>query len=135
VRLEFRKGSIFLLSRLTITNDEVFALLISNSQQMNGCCWSNSAPSLMCCNFIVLSLFRLMICPQVFLYATKEISQSQTPLIHEVIPMFDIITTALDEYIDNTSLHAAVCHPSPSRLLCLVSSMCRLIPTILNINM
>jgi hypothetical protein len=39
---------------------------------------------------------------QVFLVATKKISQSRTPLIHEVIPIFDIITGAMDEFIDNT---------------------------------
>jgi hypothetical protein len=29
---------------------------------------------------------------QVFLIATKQMSQSKTPLVHEVIPLFDIIT-------------------------------------------
>ncbi|KAG6808836.1 hypothetical protein H0H92_002699 [Tricholoma furcatifolium] len=37
----------------------------------------------------------------VFLVMTHKISQSETPLFHEFIPIFDIITTALDEFIDN----------------------------------
>lgn len=38
---------------------------------------------------------------KVFLHATRKISQSRIPLIHEVIPIFDILTGALDEFIDN----------------------------------
>ncbi|KDR74458.1 hypothetical protein GALMADRAFT_29018, partial [Galerina marginata CBS 339.88] len=45
-----------------------------------------------------------------FLFATKEISQSATPLIHQVIPIFDIITTALEDKIDDSTLPLAVCH-------------------------
>ena len=41
---------------------------------------------------------------QVFLIATKQMSQSKTPLIHEVIPLFDIITRALDEYKGDLTL-------------------------------
>jgi hypothetical protein len=35
-------------------------------------------------------------------------SQSKTPLVHEVVPIFDIITRALDEHLDDTTLPAAV---------------------------
>lgn len=41
---------------------------------------------------------------QVFLVATHKISQSRIPLIHEVIPIFDVLTGALDEFIDNIAL-------------------------------
>jgi len=41
-------------------------------------------------------------------------SQSKTPLVHEVIPIFDIIAQALDDYVDDATLPptvhmAAVC--------------------------
>lgn len=49
------------------------------------------------------------VCLQVFLIATKQISQSKTLLVHEVIPIFDVINHALDEHIDDTTLPAAVC--------------------------
>jgi hypothetical protein len=39
----------------------------------------------------------------IFLEATKKISQSKTPLVHEVIPIVDILTHTLDDYIDDTS--------------------------------
>ncbi|KIM35089.1 hypothetical protein M413DRAFT_48960, partial [Hebeloma cylindrosporum] len=45
-----------------------------------------------------------------FLLATKEILKSKTPLIHQVIPIFDIITTALEDSIDNNSLPSVVRH-------------------------
>jgi hypothetical protein len=44
----------------------------------------------------------------VFLLATKKISCSRVPLIHEVIPIFDALTAALDEFLDNTALLPAV---------------------------
>jgi len=40
----------------------------------------------------------------------KEISKSKTPLIHQVIPIFDIITTALEDSIDNDALPLVVRH-------------------------
>lgn len=40
--------------------------------------------------------------------ATKHISQSRVPLIHEVIPIFDVITTALDDFTDDTKLSPCV---------------------------
>ena len=43
-----------------------------------------------------------------FLIATKQMSQSQTPLIHMVIPIFDIITRALDDHINDDTLPPAV---------------------------
>ena len=45
---------------------------------------------------------------QVFLIATHQISQSKTPLVHEVIPIFDIITRALDEHVEDLTLPPAV---------------------------
>ena len=30
------------------------------------------------------------------------------PLIHDVIPLFDILTTAMDDFIDNVNLHPTV---------------------------
>jgi hypothetical protein len=35
-------------------------------------------------------------------------SQSKTPLLHEVIPLFDIITGHLERFIDNTDNFPAV---------------------------
>jgi hypothetical protein len=35
-------------------------------------------------------------------------SQNQTPLLHEVIPLFDIITGHLDKFIDNADNFPAV---------------------------
>ena len=50
----------------------------------------------------------------VFLEATKKISQSNCPLLHNIIPIFDILTHILDDHIDdNTKLpavQAAACH-------------------------
>jgi hypothetical protein len=45
---------------------------------------------------------------QVFLQATKKISQSEVPLLHEVVPIFDIITRTLDDYVDDQSKFPAV---------------------------
>jgi hypothetical protein len=36
---------------------------------------------------------------QVFLFAMQQILQSKTPLMHEVIPIFDTVTQVLDEHI------------------------------------
>lgn len=59
---------------------------------------------------IVNSIFRFVSTYQiqVFLLATKKISHSRIPLIHEVIPIFDALTTALDEFLDNEELLPAV---------------------------
>jgi hypothetical protein len=45
---------------------------------------------------------------QVFLITTRQISQSKTPLVHEVILIFDIITQALDEHAEDLTLLPAV---------------------------
>ena len=45
---------------------------------------------------------------QVFLLTTKKISHSHILLIHEVIPIFDALTSALDEFLDNSVLLSAV---------------------------
>jgi len=42
--------------------------------------------------------------------ATKEISKSKTPLVHQVIPIFDIITTALEDNIENNMLPLVIRH-------------------------
>ena len=45
---------------------------------------------------------------QVFLSATKRISSHSTPLLHHVIPLFDIITRKLDGFVDDGKLHPCV---------------------------
>ncbi|KAJ3505977.1 hypothetical protein NMY22_g17397 [Coprinellus aureogranulatus] len=42
--------------------------------------------------------------------ATKELSSSKKPLVHEVIPIIDTLTTFFDETIDDTMLHPTVRH-------------------------
>jgi hypothetical protein len=63
----------------------------------------------------VRGLYLLMICYvvvthrfKVFLIATNQISQSKNPLVHEVIPVFDIISRALDDHIGDVTLPTAV---------------------------
>jgi hypothetical protein len=46
---------------------------------------------------------------QIFLYATERISQSKTPLVHEVILIFDSITQVLDNSIGDYTLPPVVC--------------------------
>jgi hypothetical protein len=43
-----------------------------------------------------------------FLDATKKISQNKVPLIYEVILIVNILTTAMDDFIDDESLHSTV---------------------------
>jgi hypothetical protein len=38
----------------------------------------------------------------------KQMSQSKTPLVHNVIPVIDIITQALNDYSDDTALPLAM---------------------------
>ena len=45
---------------------------------------------------------------QVFLIATKQVSQSKNPLVHEVIPIFDIVSRALDEHVSDITLPPSV---------------------------
>jgi len=47
---------------------------------------------------------------QVFLFATNQISTNKIPLIHQVIPIFDVITTALEDNIENDTLPLIVRH-------------------------
>jgi hypothetical protein len=49
-------------------------------------------------------------CHKIFLFATTEISTNKIPLIHQVIPYFDMITTALEDAIDNSTIPSAVHH-------------------------
>jgi hypothetical protein len=58
--------------------------------------------------FVYSLKYHLNAVQQVFLQATKKISQSETPLLHEVIPICDVITRALDDYIDDKSKFPAV---------------------------
>ena len=44
----------------------------------------------------------------VFLEATKKISQSNIPLIHEVIPIFDILSRILDDFVNDNEKFPAV---------------------------
>ncbi|KAF4610855.1 hypothetical protein D9613_006637 [Agrocybe pediades] len=56
---------------------------------------------------------------EVFSLATKRISQSRIPLLHEVIPIFDKITEALDDFIDDVERPACVRHAALRELLML----------------
>jgi len=47
------------------------------------------------------------------------ISQNKTPLVHQVNPIFDIITSALDDCIDNGDLVPAVRHAALRGMLML----------------
>ena len=46
---------------------------------------------------------------KVFPLAMKEILKSETPLIPQIIPIFDIITTVLEDSINNDALPLVVC--------------------------
>ena len=43
-----------------------------------------------------------------FLNATKKICQNKVPLVHQVIPIIDIVSEALDEFIDGATLPPAI---------------------------
>jgi len=47
---------------------------------------------------------------QVFLFTTNQISTNKIPLIHQVIPIFDIIMTTLEDNIENDTLPLIVRH-------------------------
>jgi len=40
--------------------------------------------------------------------SAPRVSACVSPLLHQVIPLFDIITRKLDEFVDNEKLHPAV---------------------------
>lgn len=44
------------------------------------------------------------------LLATTEVSKSKTPLIHDIIPLIDSLTSICDKTIDDSTLHPAVRH-------------------------
>ena len=46
----------------------------------------------------------------VFLFATNQISTNKIPLIYQVIPIFDVITMALEDNIENDALPLIVRH-------------------------
>ncbi len=52
--------------------------------------------------------------------ATRHILQSSIPLIHQVIPFMDLLTSSLEQSLDDTSLHPAV-HTGVSRGLALLN--------------
>ena len=56
-----------------------------------------------------LKLHQLIFPHQMFLTATKKICQNKVPLIHQVIPIIDIVSKALDEFIDDATLPPAIC--------------------------
>ena len=45
---------------------------------------------------------------QVFLVATKRISQNKIPLVHDVIPIFDILMHTLNKFINDESCLPAI---------------------------
>lgn len=47
---------------------------------------------------------------QVFLFATNQISTNKIPLIHQVIPISNVITTALEDHIEKDTLPLVVHH-------------------------
>lgn len=62
-------------------------------------------------SFIIFSIqpaYVLMCCSQHFLAATLRISKSHIPLMHEVIPVMDILTNELNATIQDTTIHIAV---------------------------
>ena len=46
---------------------------------------------------------------QHYLEAMKQMSQAKIPLLHQVIPYMDSLTTSLDEFHMNPDLNPAVC--------------------------
>lgn len=57
---------------------------------------------------ILLFDFILTYSRQIITYATKEVSRASVPLVHEVIPIIDVLTNHFDSVIDNTRLHPVV---------------------------
>lgn len=53
------------------------------------------------------------------MYATKKISESASPLIHQVIPLIDSITAHFNSVIDNVTLNLAVHHTALQGILLL----------------
>ena len=71
--------------------------------------YSSSALSASWCELLPsLCHSMLMLWYQVFLQATKKMSQSQVPLLHEFIPLFNIITHHIGKYIENMANFLAV---------------------------
>lgn len=60
--------------------------------------------------YYILSLLSLMFSPflQMFTDATKRISASNVPLLHEVIPLINILTTQLEDCVASPALHSVV---------------------------
>ncbi len=54
--------------------------------------------------YFIIYLFSLTFVSQNFLKMTLRISRSSTPLLHEVIPLIDVLTKLLDKKIIDTSL-------------------------------
>ncbi|KAJ3520365.1 hypothetical protein NM688_g9172 [Phlebia brevispora] len=51
-----------------------------------------------------------------FLHSTERVSKANTPLLHEVIPLIDVLTGRLEKVIDDPSLHKAVRHAAARSL-------------------
>jgi hypothetical protein len=56
---------------------------------------------------------------QALLFAMKKVSHSATPLIHDVIPVIDSLTTFFDKSIDDATLHPSVRHAALHEVLML----------------
>ncbi len=58
--------------------------------------------------YIALHLVDVLICIQIFLLATKRISKTDVPLLHQVIPIIDLLTTNLTDTIANEDIEPVV---------------------------
>ena len=53
---------------------------------------------------------------QMFEKVTKHISQSESVLVHQVIPIIDHITMELERVVDNEDVHMSICHGAKNAL-------------------
>src|ERR1700677_818542 len=65
------------------------------------------------CKHLALCLYilhrqMLIVFLQMFLIATERMSQNKVPLLHEVIPIIDVLTDRLEAATGDLTLHAAV---------------------------
>jgi hypothetical protein len=59
-------------------------------------------------NILVWNTIHTDLNSQAFLIAMKQMSQSKTPLVHNVIPIIDIIAWVVDNYSSDTALPPAM---------------------------
>lgn len=106
--VEFNKPCGVNLSQYRLSSQE-WDLLIALKPMLNvrpcSYCFSMPSPHI---NFI-----------QGILYATNEVSKSAIPLVHDVIPLIDSITSILDETMDNVLEDLAIRHAALRGLLLL----------------